>query len=194
VRANGFEEVYGMRIMISQPMRGRQENEIREERDNVRRKLEERGHDVMDTIFADSPQDAQATPLYFLAKSIDAIGKADAIIFLPGWEKARGCIIEHLVAQMYGKEIFYEDSDSENLPETIGLMCSGDYKERFAAEYLQTKIRYDKLHGMLVRLDAGTLDFTPSCPPDLLREQAAHMGQYLYDLEVRAEIEDVELP
>ena len=44
---------------------------------------------------------------------------------------------------------------------------------------------------MLVKYDAGTLDFTPSCPIELLKHQAKMMGQYLYDLEVRAEIEKI---
>ena len=73
------------------------------------------------------------------------------------------------------------------------MMQSSDYKERFKAEYQQTKIRYDKLHAMLVKHDAGTLDFTPTCPIAILKEQAAAMGKYLYVLEVRAEIEDLEL-
>lgn len=49
------------------------------------------------------------------------------------------------------------------LKDTIELMNSSDYKERFKAEYLQVKIRYDKLHKMLVKWDAGTLGFTPTC-------------------------------
>ena len=68
-----------------------------------------------------------------------------------------------------------------------------DYKIRMAHEYRQLKERYDKLHNMLVRYDAGTLDFTPSCPIQLLRDQAAAMGKYLYILEVRAQIEKVDL-
>lgn len=76
---------------------------------------------------------------------------------------------------------------------TVPLMKSDDYKERFKAEYYQTKIRYDKLHTMCVKHDAGTLDFTPTCPINLLREQKAAMGQYLNCLEVRAEIEDIKL-
>lgn len=80
------------------------------------------------------------------------------------------------------------------LKDTIEMMNSADYKERFIAEYQQTKIRYTKLHNMLVKADAGTLDFTPTCPLDLLREQKAAMGKYLYCLEVRAQIENVELP
>ena len=68
-----------------------------------------------------------------------------------------------------------------------------DYKRRMIEEYKQTKERYTKLHKMLVKHDAGTLDFEPKCPIGLLREQKSHMGQYLYTLEVRAEIEGVDL-
>lgn len=68
-----------------------------------------------------------------------------------------------------------------------------DYKIRMAEEYRQLKEKYDRLHKMLVRYDAGTLDFTPSCPIQLLRDQAAAMGKYLYILEVRAQIEKVDL-
>ena len=79
------------------------------------------------------------------------------------------------------------------LKNTVAMMNSADYKERFKAEYHQTKIRYDKLHRMLVKHDAGKLEFTPSCPINLLREQKAAMGQYLNCLEIRAEIESIEL-
>ena len=79
------------------------------------------------------------------------------------------------------------------LKDTVELMNSSDYKERFKAEYLQTKIRYEKLHKMVIRYEAGTLNFEPSCPIELLKHQKSMMGQYLYDLEVRAEIEKIEL-
>lgn len=79
------------------------------------------------------------------------------------------------------------------LEDTVEGMLHPDYKERFKAEYQQTKIRYNKLHNMLVKADAHTLDFEPTCPLDLLREQKANMGKYLYCLEVRAEIEGIRL-
>lgn len=79
------------------------------------------------------------------------------------------------------------------LKDTIELMNSADYKERFKAEYLQTKIRYDKLHKMVIKHEAGTLNFEPSCSIELLKHQKSMMGQYLYDLEVRAEIEKIDL-
>jgi len=78
------------------------------------------------------------------------------------------------------------------LKDTIELMTSEDHKNRFIAEYQQTKIRYDKLHKMLVKYDAGTLHFEPT-NISLLREQAAAMGRYLYILETRAEIEKINI-
>ena len=43
--------------------------------------------------------------IYYLAKSIDAIGKVDGLVFMPGWENSRGCKIEYQVAKEYGKFI-----------------------------------------------------------------------------------------
>ena len=79
------------------------------------------------------------------------------------------------------------------LKDTVKMMQSEDYKERFKAEYHQTKVRYEKLHKMTVKHDAGTLDFTPACDIKLLKEQKMHMGNYLRCLEIRAEIEGIEL-
>lgn len=68
-----------------------------------------------------------------------------------------------------------------------------DYKQRMIEEYQQTKARYQKLHKMLVKHDAGTLDFTPTCPIGLLRDQQSTMGHYLNILEIRAEMEGLDL-
>ena len=68
-----------------------------------------------------------------------------------------------------------------------------DYKERMKKEYWQLKDRYTKLHNMCIKYEAGTLDFTPTCSLELLKEQKGAMGNYLRCLEVRAEIEGVRL-
>lgn len=79
------------------------------------------------------------------------------------------------------------------LADTIPYMNSSDYKDRFIGEYWQTRIRYDKLHDMTVKYEAGKLNFTPSCPLDLLKEQKKYMGMYLNKLEVRAILEEIDL-
>ena len=81
----------------------------------------------------------------------------------------------------------------KELKDTIEMMTSADYKERFKAEYWQTKIRYEKLHKICIKYEAGTLPFTPSCPLWILQEQKKHMGNYLKMLEIRAEMENVDL-
>lgn len=79
------------------------------------------------------------------------------------------------------------------LKDTVELMNSENYKERFLAEYLQAKIRYDKLDAMTVKYEAGTLNFTPSCPLELLKEQKKYIGNYIRTLKIRAEIENIKL-
>lgn len=79
------------------------------------------------------------------------------------------------------------------LKDTIDLMNSEDYKDRFKAEHLQTKIRYSKLHQMLIKYEARLLDFESTCPIAKLQEQKRYMGEYLRCLEVRAAIEGIEL-
>lgn len=79
------------------------------------------------------------------------------------------------------------------LKDTIDMMNSDDYKERFKAEYYQTKIRCEKLRKMMIRKEAGTLNFEPKCPDDVLDDQLYYMEEYLKQLEVRAEIEKIEL-
>lgn len=68
-----------------------------------------------------------------------------------------------------------------------------DYQERMVEEYRQLKERYRKLHKMTVKYEAGTLDFDPNCPLELLKKQKRVMGEYLNILEIRAQIEGIEL-
>ena len=79
------------------------------------------------------------------------------------------------------------------LNDTIKLMNSTDYKDRFKAEYYQVKIRHDKLGAMLKKYDKNELDFKPKCSYTLLLNQYKVMGEYLAILMLRAGIEEIEL-
>ena len=94
-----------MKIMISQPMNGKTQKQIEEEREELVKSLKAKGYEVVNTIFAETPDEAQDKPLFYLAKSIDAMSKVDAVIFMKGWENARGCKIEHEIAVKYNKFI-----------------------------------------------------------------------------------------
>ena len=79
------------------------------------------------------------------------------------------------------------------LRDTVALMESSDYKERFKAEYYQLVIRFTKLQAMLEKWDKCALDFTPTCPKAAYNFQIKAMGEYIASLEVRAKIEGIEL-
>ena len=79
------------------------------------------------------------------------------------------------------------------LNETVQMMCSADYKERFKAEYYQVIIRRRKLAAMLDKWDKGELGFTPTCPRSTYDLQIKAMADYIAVLEARAVMENVKL-
>lgn len=79
------------------------------------------------------------------------------------------------------------------LKDTVEMMVSSDYKERFRAEYFQLKIRMSGLSKMLIKYKEGNLNFTPCCSYDLLSGQLKSMGLYATYLEERADIEGINL-
>ena len=85
----------------------------------------------------------------------------------------------------------------KTLDETATLMVSSSYKDRFIAEYHQTKIRYEKLKNLCNRIEAamptGSEEPDHDCSLELLRSQQRIMGEYLHILEIRAVIEEIEL-
>lgn len=91
------------RLFISQPMRGKTDEEILKEREVAIKKAEVfvgEPVEVIDSFFQSAPADAR--PLWFLAKSLQLLSIADVAYFAPGWQEARGCKIEHECAVEYG--------------------------------------------------------------------------------------------
>ena len=79
------------------------------------------------------------------------------------------------------------------LNDTIPMMKSADYKERFKAEVYQLDIRIGKLANMLSSWAAGELNFQPTCSYDLLNAQLNSMKVYRHLLGERALVEGIQL-
>ena len=79
------------------------------------------------------------------------------------------------------------------LNETVEMMNSTDYKERFKAEYMQLVIRLKGLESMLDKWDKGELSFKPTCPRSTYEMQKQYMVGYIAVLEMRAVMEGVDL-
>lgn len=108
-----------MKIMISQPMNGKSEEQIRNERENIIKQIKENGDEYVDTVIAEEPPKDSNTAMWYLAKSIEIMSKVDIVYFMRGWENARGCRIENKICQDYGKQTLYriyerkEDKDEK---------------------------------------------------------------------------------
>ncbi len=104
------------RAMISQPMAGITEEGITETRERAVKWLEERGFEVINTLFTDPWYSKEAmaergvvnVPLEVLAASLSHMSHCTAVYFCKGWEEARGCRIEHAAAEAYGVHMLYE--------------------------------------------------------------------------------------
>ena len=105
------------KAMLSQPMAGKTNEEIVATREKAIKALEEKGYEVVNTLFTDEwySKDAMTErgvvqiPLCFLAKSLENMSLCHAAYFCKGRENARGCRIEHEAAVAYGLEILYEE-------------------------------------------------------------------------------------
>lgn len=105
------------KAMLSQPMAGKTDEEIKLTREKAITALKAKGYDIVNTLFTDEWYSSDAMkergvvqiPLCFLAKSLENMSLCHAAYFCKGWENARGCRIEHDAAVAYGLEVIYEE-------------------------------------------------------------------------------------
>ena len=96
------------KLFISQPMKDKTNEEIKEERNKIVKRVTERFGEVevIDSFFENAQNDAK--PLWFLGKSLELLSTADCAYFAEGWKDYRGCKIEHEAAVHYGIDIVGE--------------------------------------------------------------------------------------
>lgn len=102
-----------MKIFISMPMAGKTDEQIKERLEKIKRKIKDNYYMILgsndlefiDSYFGDTSKE---DPVEMLGKSIQQMAEAYAVYFCDGWESARGCRIEHTVAEEYGKVCIYE--------------------------------------------------------------------------------------
>lgn len=92
-----------MKVFISQPMNGRSNRAIIEERRPIVDAYKREGWEVIDSVLDMGPGSA----IKYLAKSIELMDDADRVVMMKGWANSRGCRIEHEVAIAYGREVIY---------------------------------------------------------------------------------------
>lgn len=93
-----------IKVFLSQPMLGRSNDEIQEERDRIFEKLQsEHDEEIMEVpSFFPHAYAKGMNPVYMLSNSIRLLSEADLVVFTKDWDDARGCRIEHMVCAEYG--------------------------------------------------------------------------------------------
>lgn len=101
------------KVFISQPMNGKTDDEILKERCRIIKNLKkELGKiEVIDSIIKENPKDNVNIPLWYLAKSLELLSEADIVYFAKGYDKYRGCIVEHMCAIIYDMKIIMEEAE-----------------------------------------------------------------------------------
>lgn len=94
-----------MKVMLSQPMNGRSEEEIKKEREEIIEKFNKMHIEVINTLFTEEAPDDCNVAVYYLGKSISEMKDIDALYLCDNWNLARGCRIEEKVAKEYGIKI-----------------------------------------------------------------------------------------
>lgn len=97
------------RLFVSQPMRGKTEDEIIEARDKAIERLSRRlneGFEVAESYFTkDEPKDVKNSGVYWLGKSLELLSECDLVLFIGDWMSYRGCVVEYDACINYGIEI-----------------------------------------------------------------------------------------
>ena len=97
------------RVLISQPMTGRTLDEVKKERQDIETIMHELNEGLSTkgiSVTVIDSFDEQAfiegrNPLDFLGDCIKKMSEANIVVFAPGWDKSRGCRIEHQCAVEY---------------------------------------------------------------------------------------------
>ena len=97
-----------LKAFISQPMSGLSDEQILAVRNKATEELKARGYEVIDSFITDEIE-ARVPGLAYLARSLSLMANADAVYFVKGFEKARGCRIEERCAKEYGITRMYEE-------------------------------------------------------------------------------------
>ena len=132
-----------MKFMIIQPMNGIDEAKIWEQREEIRKFIESKGHEVIDTFFIEEAPEGVKTPgIYYLGRAfMNGLAYADAVVLAPGWENARGCLMERSAAYRYNLEVYeFFKKGSKYYTQHIDTKILHDLNNNKSAQVFKTHI------------------------------------------------------
>ena len=92
-----------MKIFISQPMKNRTIEEIKNERKTIEYWIncQWSNSEILDSIFSDEKPENVNQRVYRLGQSIQLLSQADILVLTGDFRNTDGCLIENLVGEKY---------------------------------------------------------------------------------------------
>lgn len=118
-----------MKVFISQPMNGRDEKTILDERAKMFQKLQAKypteSIELIDSYIPEAcPTNRKHRGSWYLGKSLEFLSEADLAVFAPGFEKAKGCLVEYLTAKFYNIPTYCEADPNDIISGIIGNLMN----------------------------------------------------------------------
>ena len=159
-----------MKVFISQPMNGKDEQTILEERAEMVSRIKEQHPDaeILESYFEDYNPSTGNVGLKYLAKSLELLADADEAWFAPGWQNARGCRIENDCAIAYGitvHEIYY--SMNKDMPKQVAQ-----------PKWISVEDRLPKVEVLAANFAPGTCGYKEYIIGYVSVEQCTEQGKY----------------
>lgn len=99
-----------MKVMISLPMSGRNDDEVKARMSYLKKEFAKLHIEVVDSFITDKIEGSNYPGVYYLGRTLTQfMHNVDAVYFDDGWFEARGCRIENAVCKEYGIKILTSD-------------------------------------------------------------------------------------
>lgn len=118
-----------MKVFISQPMNGKDEKTILDERAKMFQKVQAKylteSIELIDSYIPEAcPANRKHRGSWYLGKSLEFLSEADLAVFAPGFEKAKGCLVEYITAKFYGIPTYCEADPNDIISGIIGNLMN----------------------------------------------------------------------
>lgn len=116
-----------MKVMISQPMNGIPDSEVRRIQNELKERFAKYHIEVVDSFLTEEADtNLRNQGVFYLGRTIQKfLSDADAVYFVNGWEKARGCRIERAICEEYGIMIlddsFFKQENEVHIKRQFGM-------------------------------------------------------------------------
>jgi hypothetical protein len=136
------------KLFVSLPMRGRTEEEVREEmaelNDICNNEYQTEFELIESFEYGNPPSDIPNESVWYLGKSIVGLSEADLVIFSADWRNAHGCIIEHMICALYN--IPYVELQPGELVDLDNAEVVVDYTHDLDEQPVEIVDKIDILH------------------------------------------------